>query len=179
MKEKSSGEVGNKAPVLCVVGPSNSGKTGLMEALIKELSEKGYRIATIKHSHHSVEMDQPGKDSWRHRKAGADVSIFCSKERVAVFSEWEREPTVEELCSRYVQNVGWVLIEGFKESPYPKIVVIGDGKWDPSLWTEVKAVVSNHPCDASVPVFRPEEAKKIVGFLEHEILGHGIKRFDL
>ncbi len=157
-------------PILCIVGPSGSGKTTLMEGLIKELSKQGYRVATIKHSHHTVELDQPGKDTWRHRQAGATLSIISSPGTVAVFGEVERELTVEELCTRFIHGVDLVLAEGYKGSNYPKIAVVGNGKWDEADWTGVKAVISDQPLDVNVPAFRQTDVMGIATFLEDEFL---------
>lgn len=159
-------------PILCIVGPSGGGKTTLMEGLIRELSKRGYRVATIKHTHHVVELDQPGKDSWRHRQAGAAVSIISSPGSVAVFSEVEQELTVEELCSRFIHDVDLILAEGYKGSGYPKMVVVGNEGWDPADWTGVKAVVSNQRLDLDVPVFQASDVTRIATFLEYEFLGH-------
>lgn len=161
-------------PILCIVGPSGSGKTTLMEGLIREMSKRGYRVATIKHAHHTVELDQPGKDSWRHRQAGATLSIISSPGSVAVFGKADQELTVEDLCYRFIRDVDLILVEGYKGSGHPKIVVVGGGKRDASDWTEVKAVVSgqplNPPLAEDVPVFWPEDVAGMVTFLENEFL---------
>jgi molybdopterin-guanine dinucleotide biosynthesis protein B len=154
-----------------------------MEGLIKELSKRGYRVATIKHSHHAKELDKTGKDSWRHQQAGATISIISSPGAFAVFGEVERELTVEELCTRFIQSaalggsggVDLILAEGYKGSGYPKIVVVGDGKWDAADWAEVKAVVSDQrlspPQAENVPQFQPGDVMGMVTFLEDEFLG--------
>lgn len=159
------------APMVCIAGPSGSGKTTLMEELIRELSRRGYRVATIKHTHHAVELDQPGKDSWRHRQAGATVSVVVSRRSVAIFGDLERELTVEELSGRFIHQADLILAEGYKSGGTPKIVVVGDGAWDAAEWTGVKAVVSARRINAGVPVFPPTDVKAVASFLEHEFLG--------
>ncbi len=162
-----------EVPVLCIVGPSRSGKTTLMEALIKELSSRGYRVATIKHSHHTVELDQPGKDSWRHRQAGAILSIFASPRSVAVFSDLEQELTLEELCVRFIHQADIVLVEGYKSTSYPKLLVLGDGRWNEMEWEGVTAIVSVQNICVNVPVFRPDDVAGMVTFLADKFLGGG------
>lgn len=159
-----------RIPVLCVVGPSGSGKTTLMEGLIKELSRRGYRVATIKHAHHPVELDQRGKDTWRHRQAGAAVSVISSGSTVAVFSEEKRELAIEDLRARFIHDADLILAEGYKDSNCPKIVVVGNGRWSAADWIGVKAVVSDRHLDVDVPVFHRSDVTGIVRFLEHEFL---------
>lgn len=158
------------APILCIVGASESGKTTLMEGLIRELSKRGCRVATIKHTHHTVELDQPGKDSWRHRRAGAALSIVCTQGLVAVFSEIKEALTVEEVRSRFIRRADLILIEGFKDSGHPKVVVVGHGTWNAAEWTDVRAIVSDRPLDADIPVFRRNDTAGIIAFLEREFL---------
>jgi molybdopterin-guanine dinucleotide biosynthesis protein B len=147
-----------------------------MEGLINELSKRGYRVATIKHSHHTVELDQRGKDTWRHQQAGATLSIISSPGAVAVFGKADRELTVEELCTMFIHDVDLILAEGYKGSNYPKIVVVDNEKVDMAGWVEVKAIVSHQPLDISVPVFRPTDVMGIVKFLIDKFLGRRDKK---
>ncbi len=157
-------------PVLCVVGPSNNGKTMLMEGLIKELSKRGYRVATIKRTHHAVELDHPGKDSWRHRKAGATLSIISSRGLVGAFSEVEQELSIEELRDRFIHEADLILAEGYKDTNYPKMMVVGDRGWDKVKSDSVKVVVSDQRLDLDIPIFHPSDVVKMATFLEHEFL---------
>ena len=91
-------------PILCFVGRSNSGKTTLIERLIPELVKEGYRLATIKHAGHGFNMDTEGKDSWRHKQAGAKTVVITSKGSVALFTDTEQELGVEQL--RLVPTAG-------------------------------------------------------------------------
>ncbi|MFQ5576026.1 MAG: molybdopterin-guanine dinucleotide biosynthesis protein B [Anaerolineae bacterium] len=92
-------------PVICVVGRSKAGKTTLLEKLIPRLKERGYRLATIKHhSHPGIEMDRPGKDTWRHARAGSDHVIIAAPDRVASIRRVERPPTLDELAAG-IKNV--------------------------------------------------------------------------
>ena len=110
-------------PVVSFVGKSGSGKTTLIEKLIPELTRKGWRVATIKHSHHAFDIDRKGKDTWRHRKAGAMITVMSSPGQVAVIETPEGDPRIEELRDRYIHDVDIILTEGFKGNPYPKIEV--------------------------------------------------------
>jgi molybdopterin-guanine dinucleotide biosynthesis protein B len=110
--------------VLGIVGWSGSGKTFLITRLIPELAGRGVRVATLKHAHHSFDVDQPGKDSYEHRKAGACEVIISSARRWVQMHELgdAHEPTLAELL-RKVSACDLVLIEGFKSERHPKLEV--------------------------------------------------------
>jgi molybdopterin-guanine dinucleotide biosynthesis protein B len=105
-------------------GWSGSGKTTLMTALIPELVARGVTASTVKHAHHAFDVDQPGKDSWRHRAAGAQEVMVASGRRWALMHELREapEPSLDVLIG-HMSPVGLVLVEGFKRHPHPKIEV--------------------------------------------------------
>jgi molybdopterin-guanine dinucleotide biosynthesis protein B len=105
-----------------VVGWKNAGKTGLMERLVENISARGFSVSTVKHAHHSFDVDHPGKDSYRHRAAGAREVLLASRNRFALMHELtgEDEPTLEELLSK-LAPVDLVLVEGYKRDSHPKI----------------------------------------------------------
>lgn len=98
-----------------VSGPSNSGKTTLIELLIPRLRAKGIRVGTVKHAHHGFDLDQPGKDSWRHVQAGAEATAVVSPERAAWIMRTPDECSVDEATSPMAGRVDLVLVEGFKQ----------------------------------------------------------------
>jgi molybdopterin-guanine dinucleotide biosynthesis protein MobB len=108
---------------LWVCGPSNSGKTTLIEALIPRLRAHGLRVATVKHAHHGFELDHPGKDSWRHANAGASAVALVSPNRAAWFIETARELSCDNAVERISHAADLVLIEGFKRTAGPKILL--------------------------------------------------------
>ena len=104
---------------------SGMGKTTLLEQLIAALRARGQRVSTVKHAHHDVDIDQPGKDSWRHRQAGAsEVLLVCDK-RLALVREFETEQDldVHAMLAELRSDVDWVLVEGFKHGDLPKIEI--------------------------------------------------------
>ncbi|CAM3646023.1 molybdopterin-guanine dinucleotide biosynthesis protein B [Paracidovorax anthurii] len=111
--------------VVGFAGFSNSGKTTLVERLIPLLRAHGQRVSVVKHAHHKFDIDQPGKDTWRHRVAGAFEVVASSGQRMALMREYEvpAEPVVHDLIARLDPAVDWVLVEGFKESDLPKVEV--------------------------------------------------------
>jgi molybdopterin-guanine dinucleotide biosynthesis protein B len=149
-------------PILCFVGRSNSGKTTLIERLIPVLVNDGYRIATIKHAGHGFNLDTEGKDSWRHKRAGAGTVIVTSKGSLAMFTDVAEDVPVEELRARYVRDsTDLIIAEGWKHEGYPKIVVVRDHVGEVEVSPEgLLALVSNKPLDrvpAGVSVLDPDD----------------------
>lgn len=113
-------------PQILVSGPSNSGKTVLLEQLVPRLRAYGLRVATVKHAHHGVELDQSGKDSWRHAQAGAEAVALVSPCRTVWILHTPQELPVQEAVGRMEGWADLVLIEGFKHAPGTKILIAPD-----------------------------------------------------
>ena len=90
-------------PIVSIVGKSDAGKTTLLEKVVRELRSRGWRIATVKHDAHSFEIDHEGKDSWRHRKAGACMTIISSPSKIAVVADTDHDYSLNEIRDRFVQ----------------------------------------------------------------------------
>ncbi len=157
-------------PILCFVGRSNSGKTTLIERLIPALVREGYRIATIKHAGHGFNLDTEGKDSWRHKRAGASTVIVTTKGSLAMFTDVNEDVQVEELRERYVATgIDLIIAEGWKNEGYPKIVVVRDHVGEINVSDEgLLAMVSNKPlpdAPAKVPVVDPDDIAAVAGIV--------------
>ena len=111
--------------VVGFAGYSGSGKTTLVERLIPVLKLRGQRVSVVKHAHHKFDIDHPGKDTWRHREAGAFEVVVASDRRLALMREFEKpgELTVHQLIAELSDDADWVLVEGFKDSDLLKIEV--------------------------------------------------------
>ena len=111
--------------VVGFAGYSGAGKTTLIEQVIAALRARGLRVSVIKHAHHRFDIDRPGKDSFRHREAGAYEVLIASRQRLALMREFERETelSVHQLIARLDAGVDWVLVEGFRGSDLSKIEV--------------------------------------------------------
>ena len=110
--------------VISIVGHSGAGKTTLIEKLIPELSKCGARVATIKHAHHKVELDTPGKDSYRYKKAGAVMSMLLTRDALQVVADAKVEREPAQLAERFLGEADLVLAEGFSHAPGRKIEVL-------------------------------------------------------
>lgn len=154
-------------PILCFVGRSNSGKTTLIERLIPELVQAGYRVATIKHAGHGFDLDTEGKDSWRHKRAGASTVIVLSKGSLAMFSDVPDQIKVEEIRDRFLdEHIDLIIAEGWKSEGYPKIVVVRDQLGEVPVSQEgLLAVVSNEPMDLLVPVFASDDIASLTSLV--------------
>ncbi|NOS80684.1 MAG: molybdopterin-guanine dinucleotide biosynthesis protein B [Nitrospira sp.] len=142
-------------PILSFVGRSNSGKTTLIERVIPELVRAGYKVATVKHAGHGFNLDTEGKDSWRHKRAGASSVMVLSKGSMAMFADVSDQISVEEVRDRFLDHsYDLIIAEGWKHENYPKIVVIREEIGEISISREgLLAVVSDKPVDLSVPLF--------------------------
>ena len=160
-------------PIVSVVGRSNSGKTYLLERLIPHLTSKGYRIATVKHDVHGFEIDREGKDSWRHKAAGASAVVLASPKKIAVVKDLQEEWSLERIRSAWIQDADLILTEGYKRADYPKIEVSLFGDRTELLCTpedQLIAVVSNRPWTVGVPVFPESEIHRLADLLERLFL---------
>src|SRR5215472_2468511 len=126
-----------------LAGWSGSGKTTLMTALIPEFVSRGIAVSTIKHAHHSFDIDKPGKDSWHHRQAGAREVMVASGQRWALMHELRgaAEPSLDELLAR-MSPVDLVLVEGFKSHPHDKLEIHRPALGKPLLCLEDRHVVA-------------------------------------
>lgn len=156
-----------------VVGWKNAGKTGLMERLVADITARGFSVSTVKHAHHVFDVDQPGKDSHRHRTAGAKEVLLASRKRIALMHELrdEAEPALETLLDK-LAPVDLVLIEGYKRDAHPKIEAFRAETKNPLIAQDdptVRAVASDMPLDLSIPVFDLNDTRRITDFILSEV----------
>lgn len=158
-------------PMISVVGKSDTGKTTLLVKLVAELKRRGYRVATVKHDTHGFEVDQPGKDSWRHAQAGSDVVVISGPNRLALIEKRQREATLDEIAGR-VGNVDIILTEGYKRGDKPKIEVSRREKGSELLCTEDEliAIATDQPFAMNVPQFDLDDAAGLVDLIEERFL---------
>lgn len=159
-------------PVLGFAAFSGTGKTTLLEKLIPLLTAQNIRIGMVKHAHHDFDIDQPGKDSYRLRKAGAGQMLIASSQRQALMTEnvTLEEPRLDELISRLeLDNIDLVLVEGFKHVPFPKIELhrkaLGKKLLHPGD-PDIIAVASDHLTDCGeLPALDINDTAAIAAFV--------------
>lgn len=155
-------------PVVAIVGRSGSGKTVLLEKLIPELKKRGWTVGLVKHTHHQFEIDEPGKDSWRLRQAGASPVVLTAKKRLALIMELDEEFPLAKIRQRFLKDVHIIFVEGFRGLPLPKIEVVREGERSELLNRDknLLAVIGQEPGKTAIPVFKPDEVKKLADFIE-------------
>lgn len=155
--------------VLGIAGFSGSGKTTLIEKLVPRLVGQGLRVALVKHAHHDFDVDQPGKDSWRHRQAGCAEVLVSSTRRWALMHELrgDPEPTLDQLLA-HLSPCDLILVEGFKRDPIPRIEVHRKGGDRPLLFPDdprVIAVATDETLDTPLPQFALDDAAGLTDFI--------------
>lgn len=146
--------------VVCFAGYSGSGKTTLVEGVIGALKLRGLRVSVVKHAHHKFDIDHPGKDTWRHREAGAFEVVAVSSRRMALMREFEQESelTVHQLIAQLYDGVDWVLVEGFKHSDLLKVEVWRADAGQPARYPQddfVAAIATDDRTRLPEPTQRP------------------------
>jgi len=158
-------------PIISIVGKSGSGKTTLLEKLVAELKQRGYKIGTIKHASRKFDIDEKGKDSWRHRQAGADTVVVASVGKIAMMKN-ESHVTLENL-EKYFPDMNIIITEGFKKENKPKIEVFRAEKHRKPLCpgdSNLIAFVTNTQQKLPVPIFGLEEIQELADFIEKKYL---------
>ncbi len=159
-------------PVFSIVGSrSNVGKTTILCKIIEELKKRGYRVATIKHHRGDFEIDQPGKDTWKHAQAGADTVILSSPRKLAKIEKLEEEYSLDDIISQ-IENVDIIITEGYKKEKKPKLEVIRKeiSTQLVSKEEELFGIVTDFPLNNNIPQFDFHQVEEIVNLIEKKFL---------
>jgi molybdopterin-guanine dinucleotide biosynthesis protein B len=154
-------------PIISVVGHSKSGKTTLIENLIRELKSRGYRVATVKHAPQEIAFDQPDKDSWRHIQAGSDATVIAGHDKLVLVKPIASATTLDVIERLFGEDCDIILAEGFKQDDAPKIEV--HRKESGQLLTGLKrlvAIVTDEPVETKARQFSLSDVKGIGDLLE-------------
>jgi molybdopterin-guanine dinucleotide biosynthesis protein B len=159
--------------VLAFIGRSNCGKTSLIEKLIPALVARGVQVGTIKHHHGDFMMDTPGKDTWRHKRAGAKAVLLASPVGIGFIKDAAADIPIEDLVSTYFHDIDLVIIEGCKQTGFPKIEVFLGSACDgplPGTGKNPVAMVSDVRLRHDIPWFSPDDIDPLAEFVLTEIL---------
>ena len=159
------------AQIIAVVGKSKSGKTTLIEKVIPELKKRGYCIGSVKHAHHGFEIDQKGKDSFRHRAAGADIVVVASPDEIAVVKKVKTD-SLDNL-DIFFGDMDLVLVEGYKRTSHPKIEVFDQRSHKAPLGLakeELVAFVTDDTVDVDAPLYRTDQVVELCDLIERRYL---------
>lgn len=161
--------------VFGIAGWKNSGKTGLVERLVAHFTAQGLRVSTVKHTHHRVDLDRPGKDSFRHRDAGAREVLIVSENRWALLHELRDtpEPSLAQLLAK-LSPVDLVLVEGYKSGPHPRIEAHRKATAQPYLAATdetILAIAADDPkgCTLDKPLFDLDDTAAIAAFIRQTV----------
>jgi molybdopterin molybdotransferase len=168
---EEQGEV-KKLPIVSIIGKSRSGKTVLMEGLIAEFKRRGYKVAALKHSRGEIEMDYPGKDSWRFAQAGSDAVFVSSPDKLAFIKGLDHEFDIEEIMPIIDSEFDLVLVEGFRKSKIPKIEVHRKELGNDLLSSpeELSAIVTDGSLDTDIPQLPWGNTAAVADFIEKDLL---------
>ena len=158
-------------PIICIIGKSKSGKTTLIEKLIPELKKRGYRIGSIKHACQAFDIDKKGKDSWRHRKAGADIVLIASTDKIAVIKDNDCKSL--DCLKKYFNDVDLIIAEGYNKKNIPKIEIVRKASQKKPLCLDdnkLIALVTDADIVNQVPRFGLEEIYNLADFIEKKYL---------
>jgi molybdopterin-guanine dinucleotide biosynthesis adapter protein len=158
-------------PMISIVGKTQSGKTTLIEKLIPELKKRGYKIGTVKHAYHAFDMDKEGKDSWRHKAAGADTVIVASPGKIAMVKDENTEDL--DAVEKYFDDMDLVIIEGFKRKNRPKIEIFRTVRNNEPLCRDnpdLIALVTDSDVDLNVPTFGLEDIEALADLIENKYM---------
>ena len=162
-------------PIVCLVSKKDSGKTTLLEKLIPELSRRGYRLGTVKHDAHGFDIDHEGKDSWRHKQAGAATVVISSARKIAMVKDLDEEMHLKEIVERFFEDRDLVIAEGYKQSDMPKIELFRSTAHRSPWHTKgssphLIAVVSDIAIDLGVPCLPIDDVQAVADFIEARFL---------
>ncbi len=168
-------------PLVTVIGKSRAGKTSLLEKLIAELKRRGYRVGTIKHhSHPGFEIDQEGKDSWRHARAGSQHVVIASPDRIASYRSLERELSLDEIA-RTIDDVDIILTEGYMQAGKPTIQVVREAYGLELIGSPEQcfAFATDAQLDVDTPCFDLNDSIGLADLVERTFLTQDSQRHDL
>ena len=162
-------------PVISIVSKKNCGKTTLLEKLIPELKRRGYRVGILKHDIHGFDIDHEGKDTFRHKAAGADTVAISCPWKMSVIKDIAEELTPQQIVAQYFEDVDIVLTEGYKRAELPQVEVFRKAAHHQPIHTKDQpktliALMSDVPLDLGVPQMDINDFKALADLIENKFL---------
>lgn len=164
-----------KPPIISIIGKKKSGKTTLLEKLIPAVKARGYRVGSVKHDTHGFDIDHEGKDSWRHKAAGAEAVLVSSPWKLSLIKDTDSDRPLGELVSAYMNDMDLVLTEGYTKANMPQVEVFRSVAHEKPLNTkgsndQLLAVMSDTPQDLQVPNFDINDIDSLTDLIEGKFL---------
>ncbi len=165
----------SKPPVVSIISKKNAGKTTLLEKLIPELKHRGYKVGILKHDTHGFEIDHKGKDTYRHKQAGADSVMISSPWKISLIKDVNKDLPIDEIVESYFMDMDIVITEGYKRAGKPQIEVFRSLAHETCLYEKgtdspVIAMLSDINMDMDVPVFDINDITAIADFIENTFI---------
>jgi molybdopterin-guanine dinucleotide biosynthesis protein B len=166
-------------PIVLFVSKKNCGKTTLLEKLIPELKRRGYRVGTIKHDTHGFTIDHEGKDTWRHKQAGAQTVVISSPWKISLIKDVDAEMSVDQIVEQFFADMDIVLTEGYKKVEKPQIEIFRSTVHSAPIHVRgaektLVAVLSDVALDLDVPQFDINDVEAVADFIETRFLKHRV-----
>ena len=160
-------------PAVSIVGQGKSGKTTLIEKLRPEFKARGYRVATVKHTHQDLELDTPGKDSWRYAQAGSNAVFLSTPKSLVLIEHVEHDTSIKDIARLISADCDILIVEGFHDAHVPKIEVHRKetGKELRCTTKELRAIVTDEQLNIDLPQFRLNDVSAIADFVETKLVG--------
>jgi molybdopterin-guanine dinucleotide biosynthesis adapter protein len=163
--------IANSTPTVAIVGRSKTGKTTLIEKLIRELNNRNYRIATVKNTLHKADFDVPGKDTWRHMQAGSQATALSSADSIMIIKKKTGSDDLGQIFRFYDNDYDLIIVEGYKESDLPKIEVHRKEKGLPlTNLTELLAIATDEKLDSDVLQISLDDYKGIADIIQKKVI---------
>lgn len=162
-------------PIISIISKKRSGKTTLLEKLIPELKQRGYRVAVVKHDTHGFDIDHEGKDTYRHKAAGAGAVLISSPWKISLIQDVSDELSLDQIVNRYLNDYDLVLTEGYKKANKAAVEVFRSTAHQTPLYTKsdthpLIAVMSDIPVDLGVPNFDINAIDTLADLIEQQFL---------
>ena len=162
-------------PIVSIISKKRTGKTTLIQKLIPELKKRGFKIGTVKHDTHGFDIDHKGKDTWKHKQAGAETVVISSPWKISIIKDVAEEKSLDYIVEKYFSDMDIVLTEGYKNAGKPQVEVFRSTVHKTTMYSKGEdntliAVMSDVPVDLDVPRFDINDIGSLSDLIEEKFL---------